>query len=215
MRLTVNVKLLPNGEQKQQLLATMERFNEACDMVSEAFACRCFNKFAIQAKLYRRIREEYRLSAQLAVRCISKVVESYQADITNIRERNKCKAPDMPQEELVVHTFRPHSAMVYDQRILSWKGMDKVSITSLDGRLIIPIVVGGKYAPLEISRVKGQADLIYVDRQFYLCVIVDVPEEAPITPDGYLGIDLGVVNLAVDSDGHAYEGQQVEENRQK
>ena len=69
MLLTVKVKLLPNNEQKQQLLATMEKFNEACDMVSEeAFACRCFNKFAIQAKLYKRIREEYRLSAQLAVR---------------------------------------------------------------------------------------------------------------------------------------------------
>jgi len=44
MRLTVKVKPLPNSEQKQQLLATMERFNEACDLVSEeAFACRCFN----------------------------------------------------------------------------------------------------------------------------------------------------------------------------
>ena len=98
----------------------MERFNEACDMVSEdAFACRCFNKFAIQAKLYKRIRAEFGLSAQLSVRCISKVVESYQTDIANIRERNQRKAPDMPQEELVVHTFRPHSAIVYDQRILS------------------------------------------------------------------------------------------------
>ncbi len=111
------------------------------------------------------------------------MVESYQADITNIRERNQRKAPDMPKEELTVHTFRPHSAMVYDQRILSWKGLDNVSITALDGRLIIPAVVRGKYAPLEMSRVKGQADLIYVDRQFYLCAIVDVPEEAPITPD--------------------------------
>jgi predicted transposase len=98
MLLTVKVKLLPNSEQKQQLLATMEKFNEACDMVSEeAFARRCFNKFAIQAKLYQRIREEYRLSAQLVVRCISKVVESYQTEITNIRERNQRKAPDMPQ----------------------------------------------------------------------------------------------------------------------
>jgi len=180
----LTVKLLPNSEQKQQLLATMEKFNEACDLVSEeAFACRCFDKFSIQAKLYKRIREEYRLSAQLAVRCISKVVESYQADIANIRERNQRRKADEPVIELTVHTFHPHSAIVYDQRILSWKGLDKVSITSLDGRRIIPIVVGGKYAPLEMSRVKGQADLIYVDRQFYLCAIVDVPEEAPITPD--------------------------------
>ena len=34
MLLTVKVKLLPNSEQKQQLLATMEAFNKACDMVS-------------------------------------------------------------------------------------------------------------------------------------------------------------------------------------
>jgi predicted transposase len=56
MLLTVKVKLLPNSEQMQQLLTTMQKFNEACDLVSEeAFACRCFNKFAIQAKLYKRI----------------------------------------------------------------------------------------------------------------------------------------------------------------
>ncbi len=81
MLLTVKIRLLLNSEQKQQLLATMENFNAACDMVSEdAFACRCFNKFAIQAKLYKRIREEYGLSAQLAVRCISKAVVSLAKD---------------------------------------------------------------------------------------------------------------------------------------
>ena len=42
-----------------------------------------------------------------------------------------------------------------------------------------------------------------------------MPEEAPLTPDGYLGIDLGVVNLAVDSDSNVYEGKNVEESRQK
>jgi len=43
-----------------------------------------------------------------------------------------------------------------------------------------------------------------------------VPVPDPIEPEGgTLGIDLGIVNLATDSEGEAFSGQAVEQNRQR
>ncbi|MER3402137.1 MAG: transposase, partial [Armatimonadota bacterium] len=156
MNLTLLVKLQPDAEQLAALLETMERFNAACNAIAEvAFRERTANKIRIQKLIYHEIRERFGLSAQMTVRAISKVAEAY--------KRDKSKKP----------SFRPHGAIVYDQRILSWKGVDRVSILTLRGRQLIPIVFGG-YQAARLKRIRGQADLIYRDGTFYLAVVVDV-----------------------------------------
>ena len=125
MKLTLLVKLAPSEDQRVSLLETMEKFNEACNCIAEtAYQNRLANKFALQKIIYRQIREKYSLSAQLTIRAISKVVEAYKRD------------------KKIKPAFEPHGAIVYDQRILSWKGLDRVSILSLSGRLLIPISIG-------------------------------------------------------------------------
>lgn len=191
MKQTLTVKLAPSPEQHKFLLKTMERFNEACDYASDiAFNTGTFGQYHLHHKVYRYLREHYSLSAQMAVRAIAKVSESYKADRKSL------------------HHFRPRSAMVYDQRILSWKGLDKVSILTLDGRQIIPTRIGG-YQEARIDRKVRQSDLVLQDGIFYLVVVVDAPEPTPDEPDGFLGIDLGIINITADSDGEAYSGGQV------
>ena len=48
---------------------------------------------------------------------------------------------------------------------------------------------------------RGQADLIYRNRVFYLIAVVDVPEAPQYDAKETLGVDLGIQNLATDSDG--------------
>ncbi len=104
MLLTVKLKLNPTDEQRQALSTTMERFNEACNHISTvAFEEKIFGQVGLQKRLYYYIREHYGLSAQLTVRAIGKVSESYKG---HRQER---------------HDFKPHNAVVYDQRILSFK----------------------------------------------------------------------------------------------
>jgi transposase len=45
--------------------------------------------------------------------------------------------------------------------------------------------------------VYGRIDLILRDRNFYLCVAVEMPEADAIMPLDVLGVDLGIVDLAV------------------
>ena len=197
MLLTLKVKLQPTEEQRRSLLKTMERFNAACNYISKAaYASKTYNKVKLQHLLYYDVRTEYGLSAQLAIRAISKVVESYKV------------------ERAVPHEFGEHGAIVYDQRILSFIGLDKASLNTVDGRIIIPMLVGA-YAKLDERRIKGQADLLYVKGEFYLCIVVDVPEESPLTPEGYLGVDLGIINIATTSDGVKYSGESCDKTRTK
>jgi len=197
MLLTVAVKLSPTREQHDSLLRTMERFNDACNYIAGiAFKQQLANKVRLHKLIYYDTRERFGLSAQMVVRAIGKVVEAYKRD-KSIRPK-----------------FRPHGAMVYDERILSWKALDRVSILTLDGRVLVPAIIGD-YQLLRLRRVRGQADLIYRDKTFYLMMVVDVPEGTPIEPTGALGVDFGIVNIAVDSDGKNHSGEQVERNRIK
>ncbi len=43
--------------------------------------------------------------------------------------------------------------------------------------------------------------LILRKKVFYLYIVADAPEGSPYDPVGVVGADLGVKNLAVDSDG--------------
>lgn len=197
MNLTFMVKLNPTPEQHRLLLETMERFNAACDYVASiAFAYRTANKYALQRLCYQDVREQFGLSAQMTVRAINKVADAYKRD------------------KRVRPTFEPHGAVIYDPRILAWKGIDRVSILSLEGRLIVPVILGAYQSGyLAAYGKRGQADLIYRDGVFYLAVVVDVPEPTLMGGDGVLGVDLGIVNVATDSDGGQYSGEKVDAKR--
>jgi IS605 OrfB family transposase len=188
MHLTMQLKLLPTSEQADAMLRTMERFNAACDaLAAVAFANQCANKVELQKLAYHDIRRDFGLGAQMTVRAIAKVVEVY--------KRDKDIQP----------TFRPHGAIVYDQRILSWKGSDRVSILTNDGRQIMPWVCGA-YQQAQLDRVRGQADLIYRDGMFFLYVTIDVGDVPQGDPSEYLGVDLGRRNIAADNDGETFCG---------
>ena len=66
-----------------------------------------------------------------------------------------------------------------------------------------------------MDRIRGQVDLILVKSVFYLCVVVEVSEESPYDPKGVLGVDLGIKNLAVDSDGEVHSGKQITDTREQ
>ena len=192
---TLQIKLLPNNEQKQTLVDTFIAFNKACDFASRiAFDRKLFNKVFLQRIVYRDIRDKFGLAAQLAVRVIAKVVETYKAD------------------RRIFHEFSDFGSIVYDPRILSFKGVDEISISTVHGRIRIPITIG-KYRDIPFGRIRGQCDLIRRNKVFYLMVAVDVPEEPPIKPKDIIGVDMGIENVAVDSTGKYYSGDKVNEVR--
>ncbi len=189
MKLIAQIKLQPNKAQYQSLKQTLEQGNKAADWISEwAWKNKTFNKFAIQKAIYHDIRSNFNLSAQLTLRVIAKVADTYKLD-------KKTK-----------HTFKPTGSIAYDDRNLSYKTNKQiVSILSLNGRLKIPFICGTHQKELLKTR-QGESDLYLIDNIFYLLATCNV-EEPPLNDiNGFLGIDLGIKSIAVSSDREVFSG---------
>lgn len=196
MKLIAQIKLLPTLEQQSSLVSTLERANAACNAISTfAWEQQTFGKFDLQKEVYYTIKHDYSLSAQMVLRCIAKVGDSYKLDRDTKRE------------------YRPHGSIAYDDRILSFNiATLSVSIWTLDGRQTIPFVCGSHQLTMLRTR-QGESDLVYRKGQFYLLVTCNVDEPTPDDVDAALGVDFGIVNLATDSDGAMHSGSQVERLR--
>ena len=197
MKLTVKIKLLPTKEQQGILLETIKTFNNVCNYISQrAFETKTFNQVKLHHLVYRESREKFGMSAQFIIRAIAKVADSYK-----ISKKTLCR-------------FKPYSAVVYDRRLVSFKGLSIASMNTIAGRQKIPIVFGN-YASLDRNRMRGEADLIYKHGKFFLHVVIEVPDGTPIDPKGVLGIDKGIVNIVATSDGDTFSGQQVDAVRER
>jgi putative transposase len=200
MLVTTKIKLITNEEQHRILKETMIRFNEACNYISQiAFENKTHSQVKVHKLCYYDVKDKFGLSSQMAIRAIGKVVETYKAD----------KKPKKP------HSFGLLSAIVYDQRNMN-VSIDHVSLVTLEGRIKIPIVVSGYHQGIiKQGRVKGQADLVLVDGVFYLLLVVDLPEPPQKKPVDFLGVDLGIKNIATDSDGKHFSGSHLNNLRKR
>ena len=198
MKLTLQIQLVPDKSQAEALRETVERFNEAANWTAgELFTHQVSNKRLAQKLVYRELRDRFALTAQTALLVIHRACEAFKRD-KSIRPR-----------------FRKHAAITYDPRVLRFIGLDKVNLWTLRGRLVIPILIG-KYQAEKFTTAAKQSDLVLrKDGKWFLIVTVDVPDGTPIPVTDFLGIDLGVVNIATDSDGGQMSGEKVEKARRK
>ncbi len=198
MKLVAEVKLNPTQAQAELLQQTLKVANQACDYVSDAaWDSQTFGKYSLQKLCYDDLKEKFKLTAQMAIRCLAKVAAAYELD-----KRAK-------------RYFKEKGGIAYDDRILSWNiGLQRVSIWTVSGRQAIPFQVGPHALELLKTR-QGESDLIFRKGNWFLLSTCNVAESEPIDPAGTLGIDLGIVNIATDSDGDRYSAGPIEKVRQK
>lgn len=109
------------------MIDTFLRYNGACNFVSSiAFEKKLSNRVFLQKVVYKDIRETFDLASQLTIRVIGKT------------DRNH------------YHEFMDYGSIVYDQRILSFKGLDKVSINTTGGSIRIPKTIR-KYVQIPLK----------------------------------------------------------------
>jgi putative transposase len=198
MKLTTVVKLHTSEEEHAALVQTLRTCNATCDRISRiAFEQKTFRKFDLHNLTYHNIRGETDLAAGHVVCAIAKVAHSYKLD-TN-----------------VLRTFDPTGAIEFNKDTLAWKVEEQtVGVNTVHGRLKLRFLCSARDKELLRGK-RGQADLLLRKGQFYLSVAVTIPEEPPFLPNGVIGIDLGIVQIATDSEGHQYSGEPVKKVRKK
>lgn len=198
MKLVAAMKLLPPPEQAIVLRETLARCNEAANWLAAAgYEAGTFRQFDLHKLAYTEIRGRFGLTAQAAVRTIAKVADAFKV------------------HRKVAPAFRRDAAQPYDDRIIRFiKDGSAVNLWTVEGRITVPIVMGEHQRRLMVYR-KGEVDLCLVRGKWYLAATCDVPETDEFEAEDWLGVDLGIVNLAADSDGNIYTGVDVERIRSK
>lgn len=199
---TICCKLDVDGH--EEALATTQRaFNEAATWIARV----CWdegitNTNTAHHRVYGETRERFGLGAQLAVCARAKAVEASKA--VKARHREICPR------------FGPRGSIRYDARTYRLMSLDRVSLNTLDGRVVCRLLLGPRQHEMLVDPgwAIGGADLVWRRGVYYLHV--SQSREAPDdhAPDGgTLGVDLGIVNLATDSEGESFSGAAVKKAR--
>lgn len=160
----------------------------------------------LQSDLYRHIRSKYQLGAQTTQSVFRQVKATYQGLWTKIKknmEHKRLGCTDKAYKGLEKPPFYKGTTMdlVYGKDF-SFKSERKVSILTLEGRIVVPFDVWNERFPLLNSTdwKIGTAKFTYCKRkkQFYL--LIPVTKAFTIQTEGLneiVGVDVGVRYLAV------------------
>ena len=198
---TICIKVDVDGHEAS-LATTMRAFNAAASWSAQVcWAEGITNTNTAHHRVYGETRARFGLGAQLAVCARAKAVEALKA--VKARHRETCP------------TFGPRGSVRYDARTYHLMSLDRVSLNTLGGRIVCRLLLGTRQHEMLVDPTWkiGGADLVWRGGIYYLHVTQsrEAPEEAA-TSD-VLGVDLGIVNLATDSDGQSFSGAQVKRVR--
>ncbi|MFC4115532.1 RNA-guided endonuclease InsQ/TnpB family protein [Nonomuraea zeae] len=204
MKLVVQVKLLPTPEQAAALEATLYAVNIAARQVSRlAFEQRTFRNYDLRKHTYEQIKAAHGLAAQAAQHVIKKVADAYTALHANLRNGNLGKqgSPRRLRAESKPITFHPLAAQSYDDRCLSRQiDAQTVSIWTVRGRVKnLAFTASADQLKTLAAHRKGESDLMHRDGMWFLIATCDLPEVPLNHPGGFVGVDLGIANIATTS----------------
>ncbi|MFI6454947.1 RNA-guided endonuclease InsQ/TnpB family protein [Streptosporangium amethystogenes] len=212
MKLVVQVRLLPTPEQAAALEATLCAVNAAATWVSAlAHHQRVFRNYDLRRHAYGQIKDNYRLAAQAAQHVIKKVTDAYTTLHANLRNGHVGRPGSARRERALAKpiVFRPGAAHPFDDRCLSWQlDARTVSIWTTRGRMKnVAFTASAEQLQTLAAHRKGESDLVYREGMWFLIATCDIPDRPVATPDGFLGVDLGIINIATTSGGVRHSGK--------
>ncbi len=200
---TVPIKLDVDGH-GSVLSETARRFNAAATWIADI----CWregitNTHTAHHRVYGETRRRFGLGAQLAVCARAKAMEA-------IRATRKTGSDTCP-------TFGPTGSVRYDARTYRLLPLDGVSLSTVAGRVTARLLPGAHQRRLLLEQgwQIGGADLVQRRGLWYLHLTQHKPAPTPAAPGGYVGVDLGIVNLATTDDGQTFSGARVTAVRQR
>ena len=147
-----------------------------------------------QGLVYQDVRKKFGLSANLAIRAINRVAANRKTALKNCSK---------------VKNFKPTS-INYDARIFAFREKDEeVSVTLLKSRQRIKLVLG----EYQRDRLRGckptSATLCKKGSEYYINIQIKSEAPSQIHVDTILGVDLGITDIAVTSEGQKFRGKTI------
>lgn len=193
--LTISCKLITQEDQLAKLEATLVNFAAACNWINQSVEPKLTNNVRIQSLVYEQVRQQFGLSANLAIRAINRVAGN----------RKTAKQKGKP-----VKDFKPTS-VDYDARIFAYNEKNQtVSLKLVGSREKFKLSLGS----YQIGKLKGKkptsATLIKTKKgEFFINIQIKDEAPEPIESKDVLGIDLGRTDICVTTQGFKASGKQI------
>ncbi|MFG3339813.1 RNA-guided endonuclease InsQ/TnpB family protein [Glycomyces sp. NPDC048151] len=213
----VQVKLLPTPEQAAALAATLRAVNDAANWASQtAFAYGVPREYALRQHTYTELRDRG-LGSQVAQLVIKKACHAY-APIAGLIKTGRLQGNRAAKATSKPVVFRADAAQAFDDRCLSWDhDACTVSIWTVAGRMRgIRFTGHPDHLKILAAHRRGESDLVFRDGTWYLYATVDIADaEANTDPIDFVGVDMGIVNIATTSDGDNHCGAGLRRYRRR
>ena len=206
--LTYAVRVETTPDQSKTLTDTCSAYLDCCNTVSKTvWEHRTLSQKTLRRLIYRMLRDEYHVGAQMAQSSIIRVIGNYRT----IKEMHGSPwATSQPE----YHS--PGYDLVWNRDYSILKD-GRLSVNTLEGRIKVP--VNWTHMPQPYRHGKfGTARLLNRNGKWFLLIpsTVELPE--PSRPQQVVGVDMGVRFLATsyDSDGSAvfYDGKEAKSRRE-
>jgi len=202
---TIKLRLRPAPEQSSILTQAIQAYTDSFNQVSAyGWTHKVFNSIELHKATYLAQRDQFALPSQLAISARMKAMDALVSVKALLRKGKKAHQPQSQR-----------CPIRYDQRSYGlWFDRSEVSLLTLQGRLRILFTIAKHYQQYKTWK-RCSADLIQ-DRKgrWWLHVVMskDIQEIPPNdTDNSFVGVDLGIVNPAVDSRGKFYGSEHWEE----
>src|SRR5499427_10274561 len=153
---TICVKLGVDGHDAT-LAMTQRAFSAAATWIARVcWDERISNTNTAHHHVFGETRERFGLGAQLAVCARAKAVEAIKA--VKAKKRDTCP------------TFGPRGSIRYDARTYRLMSLDRVSLNTLEGRVICRLILGARQLTMLVDPAweLGGSDLVWRDGVYYL-----------------------------------------------
>ena len=217
MDIVARIKLVASQEYKQALLDTMSDYNSACNIISRmAWETNTYGRYDLHHLSYKTIRTKFpNLKANHVIRAIARVSASYKTLNENEKEAYaKFKAGKIERWYREQRMFKWRNGIELDEDLWGFLQDGSITISTVYGRAKHIQWFVNEYNGHLLKYRTNSATLVYRRGKFYLHVVCTIEEKPEHKVQDFIGIDMGVKNIATTSDGEIWSSDKIEFKRQ-
>lgn len=201
---TACIALNVTPELAQRLGALRTAYAAACNrLVPLVQKERCWNRVGLHQLGYRRLRQETALGAQMACNAIFSVCKAYRSQRAQGRIASDKAVPALCFSRASVH---------FDHRTYTLKG-EAVSLNTLQGRMLVPMILGEHQRRILRSGLPKEAELVLRRGRWFFNLVVESCDGDTVTSGPVMGVDVGENTLAASSTGRIWGGEALRHRR--
>jgi IS605 OrfB family transposase len=201
---TACIRLNVTSEQGERLSALRTAYAAACNwLVPLVQKERCWNRVALHHLGYHRLRQESSLGAQMVCNAIFSVCKAYRSQ----------RALEGITADRAVPTLCFNRASVhFDHRTYTLKG-EAVSLNTLQGRMLVPMILGDHQLQILRSGRPKEAELVLRRGRWFFNLVVESEDVDTVASGPVMGVDVGENTLAATSTSRIWGGEALRHRR--